>query len=106
MRQDPDESVFRDGASGPGLAARVCEPSMRRVMIQVRCVEQGNQHVDVEQVGQGLFPQLVHEVDIYPCPRSSGKHKRAIALLSLGGGFRGLQYQLRDGLPERHAPLA
>lgn len=106
VRQNPDESVFRDGARGPGLAARAPEPPMRRIMIQVRCVEKGNQHVDVEQVCQRLFPQLVHEVDIYPCPRSSRKHKRAIALLCLGGGFRGLQYQLRDGLPKRHSPLA
>jgi hypothetical protein len=63
-------------------------------MIQVGCIEQGNQHVDVEQVGQRLFPQLVHEIDVYPCPGSSGKHKHAVALLCLGGGFRRLQYQL------------
>ena len=106
VRQHPDESVFGDGARGPGLAARVPEPSMRCVMIQMGCVEQGDQHVNVEQVDQRLFPQLVHEVDIYPCPGSSGKHEHPVALRSRGGGCRRLQYQLRNGLPEGYSPLA
>jgi hypothetical protein len=106
VRENPDKSVFRDGARGLGLTARLSEPSMRRVVIQVRCVEKGNEHVDVEQVRQRLFPQVVHDVDIYPCPRAPRKHQHAIALLSRGGGFRGLQYQLGDDFPKRHPPLA
>ena len=48
---DPNKAVFRDGASSPSLTSGSGKPIMSNIMMHVHRVGQGQEHIDVEEIG-------------------------------------------------------
>ncbi|MCT0226742.1 hypothetical protein KQ300_00805 [Synechococcus sp. CS-1331] len=49
MGHDPHHAVFGDRAGGPALRELPLQPAGGRLMQQMALIQQGDQHVDVEQ---------------------------------------------------------
>src|ERR1039458_9307539 len=53
MADDPDNAVFGDWAGCPRQAADAAEPVVGGVVSDMGWINQGDQHVHIEQVGHG-----------------------------------------------------
>jgi hypothetical protein len=82
--QNADQRVLREWTGRPSAAAIVSEPCMRRLVMQVRGIEQRNQDVYVEQSDHARLRFVPELVDSLKCdePRPSllGQDRHAVAL--------------------------
>ncbi|MEI9850570.1 MAG: hypothetical protein WDN24_06565 [Sphingomonas sp.] len=97
MTDDPDHAVFGHRAGRPGTAAFALEPAMRRIMPDVRRVDERDQDVDVDEKGHGSSSRRVFTIScVTTTPSRTGSRRIPLRFAPLARTLQGVPGKVGD----------